>query len=292
MPELPEVETVKRGLEPHFSGAVIETVEQRRENLRFAFPDQFTARLAGRTCDRLERRAKYLIAYLDSGEALVMHLGMSGRFTVELNSPEIEGSPLANSNNPAHDHVVFHLSGGEVVRYNDPRRFGYMDLVDARELTSHKYFKALGPEPLGNEFHEDYLRAVAGARKTPLKSFLLDQRVVAGLGNIYVLEALHEAGLSPLAPAKVLAAKRGAHLNAATRIVAAIRSVLEKAILAGGSTLKDYAKADGSMGYFQHSFQVYGRGGEICLKPSCGGIIKRVVQSGRSSFYCPRCQKT
>lgn len=285
MPELPEVETVKRGLAPHFTGAKISQVEQRRADLRFPFPDKFVSRLEGMTVERLERRAKYLMARLSSGELLVMHLGMSGKFTVNGQENRDEGT------NPRHDHVVFHLSNGDVVHYNDPRRFGYMDLVDAAAMEVHKYFENLGPEPLGNEFNEDYLRNLASSRKTPLKSFLLDQRVVAGLGNIYVLEALHMAGLSPLQKTKVLSAKRGARKDAASLLTRSIREVLQRAIDAGGSSLKDYAHADGSLGYFQHSFQVYGREGEQCLRPKCNGFIKRIVQSGRSSFYCPECQR-
>lgn len=283
MPELPEVETVMRGLAPHMEGAEFARVEQRRANLRFPFAPGFVTRLEGARVENLSRRAKYILAALSSGEVLVMHLGMSGRFTVN-------GAPDGPVK-AAHDHVVFHLSSGDVVRYNDPRRFGFMALVAGGELAGHKFFSGLGPEPLGNEFNEAVLAARAAGRKTPLKSLLLDQRVVAGLGNIYVLEALFEAGLHPALPASVLATKVGRPTVAAGRLVAAIRAVLNRAIEAGGSTLRDYAKADGSMGYFQHSFKVYGRAGEGCVTPGCRGEVRRLVQAGRSSFYCPVCQK-
>lgn len=283
MPELPEVETVMRGLKPHMEGMRLTRVEQRRANLRFPFPPQFQQRLEGRLIERMQRRAKYILVTLSSGEVLVMHLGMSGRFTVNAG----EGAAL----NPCHDHVVFHLTGGDVVTYNDPRRFGFMELVPPGEVEGHKFFADMGPEPLGNEFDEVMLASKALARKTPLKCFLLDQKVVAGLGNIYVLEALYDAGLHPTLPAAVLASKTGRPTKAASRLVVAVRDVLNRAIEAGGSTLKDYAKADGSLGYFQHSFRVYGREGEECNRPGCGGKIERIVQSGRSSFFCPKCQK-
>lgn len=283
MPELPEVETVMRGLEPHMVGSLIVKAEQRRENLRFPFPEKFVSRLQNQQVQQMRRRAKYIVVSLSSGEELIMHLGMSGRFTVNSG----EGAPL----NEAHDHVLFHLSNGDVVRYNDPRRFGFMDLIKQEELPEHKFFSQLGPEPLGNEFDEILLAEKALGKKTPLKNFLLDQRVVAGLGNIYVLEALHMAGLSPMRPSNYLATKKGKPLARTGELVKAIRLVLGRAIEAGGSTLKDYAKADGSLGYFQHSFQVYGRAGEACLKKGCTGTIERVVQGGRSSFFCRRCQK-
>lgn len=283
MPELPEVETVMRGLKPHMEGVVISRLEQRRADLRFPFPVDFSGRLRGATIEGLARRAKYILVTLSSGEVLVMHLGMSGRFTVNAG----EKAPI----NTKHDHVVFHLSNGDVVSYNDPRRFGFMELVTAGQLESHKYFKELGPEPLGNQFDEVMLSEKAMGRKTPLKSFLLDQKVVAGLGNIYVLEALFDAGLHPARPASILSTKTGRPTKAAARLIVAIRDVLNRAIEAGGSTLKDYAKADGSLGYFQHSFRVYGRGGGACARKGCGGEIARIVQSGRSSFFCPKCQR-
>lgn len=283
MPELPEVETVMRGLSPHMVGMKLSRVEQRRENLRFAFPEKFVSRLSGKTITGMQRRAKYILVTLSSGEILILHLGMSGRFTVNAGAD----APVK----PAHDHVVFHLSNGDVVTYNDPRRFGFMDLVPCGELERHKFFKDLGPEPLGNGFDEVMLAKRAFGRKVPLKSFLLDQRVVAGLGNIYVLEALYRARLHPLKPASVLAGKNGVPLKVTGELVGAVRDVLRVAIEAGGSTLKDYAKADGSLGYFQHSFQVYGREGEPCLREGCAGVVERIVQAGRSSFFCGRCQK-
>lgn len=283
MPELPEVETVMRGLSPHMVGMELSRVEQRRENLRFPFPPSFVSRLTGQTIVGMQRRAKYILVTLSSGEVLILHLGMSGRFTVNA-GPD---APVK----PAHDHVVFHLSNGDVVTYNDPRRFGFMDLAADGELGDHKFFRDLGPEPLGNEFDEVMLAKRAFRRKVPLKSFLLDQRVVAGLGNIYVLEALYRARLHPMRPASALAGRNGAPLRVTSELVGAVRDVLRVAIEAGGSTLKDYAKADGSLGYFQHSFQVYGRAGEACLRDECSGVVERVVQSGRSSFFCGRCQK-
>jgi len=282
MPELPEVETVMRGLSPHMEGATLSKVDCNRPNLRFAFPDNFAGRLKGAKVHNLSRRAKYVVVSLSTDETLIMHLGMSGRFTV---------NGEGGATNPVHDHVVFHLSNGDVVAYNDPRRFGYMDLVPSNEVTTHKHFKNLGPEPLGNEFHENMLAQKAMGRKTPIKNFLLDQRVVAGLGNIYVLEALHAVGIHPARPASILSTKTGKPNKGSNTLVVAIRDVLQKAINAGGSTLKDYAKADGSLGYFQHAFQVYGREGQACLRPGCKGQIERMVQSGRSSFYCPTCQK-
>lgn len=282
MPELPEVETVMRGLMPHMQGARFTKVEQRRENLRFPFPDHFPQRLEGAEIRQLRRRSKYILVDLSSDETLILHLGMSGRFCVNGGH---------ETTKQAHDHVVFHLSNKDVVTYNDPRRFGFMDLCLTQEVQSHDFFKSLGPEPLGNEFDEIMLASKANNRKTPLKSFLLDQKVVAGLGNIYVLEALHRVGLSPLKPASVLATKTGKPKPVAGALVIAIRDVLKDAIASGGSTLKDYAKADGSLGYFQHAFQVYGREGEACMKNGCLGTITRIQQSGRSSFYCPKCQK-
>ena len=296
MPELPEVETVMRGLSPHMTGENLVKIEQNRENLRFPFPKNFVKDLTGARVEHLSRRAKYVLVHLSTKNILIMHLGMSGKFTV--NGDVSLGD---NKVNPKHDHIVFHLSNGDVIRYNDPRRFGYMDLVEEENLQSHKSFIDLGPEPLGNEFNEVILAEKAILRdkngkvkqlkKTPIKSFLLDQRIVAGLGNIYVLEALFKVKINPAEPVSVLVTKTGKPTKKASMLTKAIRQVLEDAIKAGGSTLKDYAKADGSLGYFQHSFQVYGREGEACLAKNCKGTIERIVQSGRSSFFCPRCQK-
>lgn len=296
MPELPEVETVMRGLSPHMTGAKLVKIEQNRENLRFPFPKDFVKRLTDVKVEYLSRRAKYVLVHLSSKDILMMHLGMSGKFTV--NGDVSLGE---NNVNPKHDHIVFHLSNGDVIRYNDPRRFGYMDLVEEGNLQNHKSFIDLGPEPLGNEFSEvtlaekavikDKNGKVKQAKKTPIKTFLLDQRVVAGLGNIYVLEALYKVKINPKQPVSILVTKAGKPTKKATELRQAIRQVLQDAIKAGGSTLKDYAKADGSLGYFQHSFQVYGREGEACLAKGCKGTIERIVQSGRSSFFCPNCQK-
>lgn len=331
MPELPEVETVRRGLEPVMAGARFERVEQRRPDLRFPFPDRFVERIEGRTLTHLGRRAKYLMGRLDSGEMLVMHLGMSGRFSIVTPSPhrapptplrgrareggmaeqqpsglpppptppregEGRGEPLAaftydTGADPVHDHAVFHMSSGSVVIYNDPRRFGYMHLIPEAELAEHPLFKSLGVEPLGNELTPEHLARRAAGRSADLKAFLLDQRHIAGLGNIYVCEALHRAGLSPNRAASVLADRKGRPTERAERLVPIIRTVLAEAIEAGGSTLRDYKHTDGSLGYFQHRFKVYGREGEPCTRDGCGGTVKRIVQSGRSTFYCGTCQR-
>ncbi|MFM1816111.1 MAG: hypothetical protein RLZ98_2806 [Pseudomonadota bacterium] len=294
MPELPEVETVRAGLEPAFAGSTIVTVEQRRADLRFPLPKGFAERLAGREVEGLGRRAKYLTVRLSGGEVLVMHLGMSGRFTIAM-PDAATGSPgsfvHSTGGDPAHDHIVFHLSNGATVTYNDPRRFGFMDLVAQSEFESHKLFAALGPEPLGNSFNDSHLAERAQGKRTPLKSFLLDQSVVAGLGNIYVSEALYRAGLSPRRKAGCLALRSSKPTERCTRLVAAIRAVLTEAIAAGGSTLRDYRHADGALGYFQHAFRVYGREGGACLTSGCQGIVQRSVQAGRSTFHCPACQR-
>ena len=291
MPELPEVETVRRGLEPVLAGARLARVEARRPDLRFPLPDGFVQRLTGARIERLERRAKYLLAPLDRDETLVMHLGMSGRF--EIAAPAIRMRPgdfaLAHPPDPKHAHIVFTTEAGAVVTFYDPRRFGYMDLIASDALAEHPWFAGLGPEPVdlgavGCGFDAAYLARAAAGRKAPIKSLLLDQRVIAGLGNIYVCEALHRAGIAPERAA-------GAVSHRKLRVLTdEIRAVLAEAIEAGGSTLRDYAAADGSLGYFQHRFRVYGRDGEPCLKPGCRGRIERIVQAGRSSFACSKCQ--
>lgn len=293
MPELPEVETVRRGLAPAMEGARIVAVEARRPDLRFPLPERFAARLTGRTVTGLGRRAKYLLADLDDGTVLIMHLGMSGSF--RLGREGGEATPGAfhhtRSKDTAHDHVVFSLADGATVTYNDPRRFGYMLLVPRAELEAHPMFRALGPEPVGNALDADYLAAKLAGRVMPLKAALLDQRIIAGLGNIYVCEALHRAGLSPMREAGTLAGRSGRPDARAGRLVEAIRAVIGEAVEAGGSSLRDHMRTDGSLGYFQHSFRVYDREGEPCPTPGCRGTVTRVVQSGRSTFWCPRCQR-
>ncbi len=283
MPELPEVETVRRGLVPAMEGVVMERVDVNRPDLRWPFPERMADRLTGVRIDRLRRRSKFILADLSSGETLIIHLGMSGRIL-------ISGDPLGqfHRDHPApqkHDHVVFHMANGARVTFNDARRFGAMDLASTETVESHVFLNKLGPEPLGNAFDETYLAAALKGRKTPVKSALLDQRVVAGLGNIYVCEVLFRAGMSPLRQSGRISAEKVAGL------VPLIREVLNEAIEAGGSSLKDYRQADGELGYFQHGFRVYDREGAECLTPGCGGRIRRVTQSGRSSFYCPRCQR-
>ncbi|MGE3246378.1 MAG: bifunctional DNA-formamidopyrimidine glycosylase/DNA-(apurinic or apyrimidinic site) lyase [Beijerinckiaceae bacterium] len=293
MPELPEVETVRRGLAPVMTGQIIARVEQRRGDLRFPFPERFAERLTGRRIEALGRRAKYLQADLDNGEVLVMHLGMSGSFRVEESGARLTPGEFhyPRSKIAAHDHVVFHLVDGRSVIYNDPRRFGFMDLIPRANLAAHPMFEKVGIEPLGNEL--DGARIAAGflGKKTPLKAALLDQTIIAGLGNIYVCEALHRAGLSPKRAAGTLAKKNGKPTERAEKLASIIRLVLEEAVAAGGSTLRDHRLTDGSLGYFQHTFRVYDREGEPCPAPGCGGTVARIVQSGRSTFFCSKCQR-
>jgi formamidopyrimidine-DNA glycosylase len=365
MPELPEVETVRLGLEPVLRGQRFTHVEQRRRDLRFPLPARFVERLTGRKVINVGRRAKYLLVHLDDGCVLAMHLGMTGRFSVRLPGRERHASPppprgeglgaggattagdgvspppcpsptrgegahakrsrterphtaraaQAHAPHPnplptergegtqlgefthaaggdaAHDHVVFEMSSGVVVTYNDARRFGYMTLVPEAELSASKFFRGLGVEPLGNELNAAYLAERARGRKADLKAFLMDQRIVAGLGNIYVCEALYRAGLSPFRPAGRLATSTGRPQPAAERLVGAIKAVLGDAIRAGGSTLRDYRRADGALGEFQHAFDVYGREGEACRRKGCRGRVRRKTQGGRSTFYCPACQR-
>jgi formamidopyrimidine-DNA glycosylase len=287
MPELPEVETVRRGLEPILTGARLRLVEARRPDLRFPLPPDFALRLTGARIGPLARRGKYILAPLDRGETLVIHLGMTGRFGVENAAvgPRPGAFALAAPAEARHGHVVFETEAGARLTYYDARRFGFMDLIANGALATHARFAAMGPEPLGNGFHADHLRAAFRDRRQGPKTLLLDQSVVAGLGNIYVCEALNSAGISPLKPAGAL---RPAKLES---LVEAVRGVLTDAIEAGGSTLKDFADVAGGMGYFQHRFRAYGRAGEACLTPGCGGQILRIVQAGRSTFYCRRCQK-
>jgi formamidopyrimidine-DNA glycosylase len=293
MPELPEVETVRRGLQPAMEGAKIVRAEARRKDLRFPFQKDFIARLEGQTVIGLGRRAKYLMADLASGDVLLMHLGMSGSFRVR-NGHDVEA--LGQFHHPrsedrTHDHVVFHMSSGSAVIFNDPRRFGYMKIIARHALEDEPLLKGLGPEPLGNEFDATMLARACANRKTSLKAALLDQRVVAGLGNIYVCEALYGAHLSPRRLAATLATKKGEPTEHAKRLVRAIHAVLNQAIRAGGSSLRDHRQTNGELGYFQHSFQVYDREGEKCQTAGCGGIVRRFTQNGRSTFWCPKCQK-
>jgi formamidopyrimidine-DNA glycosylase len=283
MPELPEVETVRRGLLPVMEGQIITLAEVNRPDLRWPLPEGMADRLTGKRVLSLRRRSKYILADLSSGETLLIHLGMSGRML-------ISGATVGafHHDHPApqkHDHVVLHMEGGARITFNDARRFGAMDLMDTATADEHPLLASIGPEPLGNGFDDKYLVARLKDRNTPIKSALLDQHLVAGLGNIYVCETLYRAGINPKRKAGQIAAPRVAAL------VPIIRSVLAEAIEAGGSSLRDYRQADGELGYFQHSFQVYGREGEPCRTPGCTATIARIVQSGRSSFYCPQCQR-
>jgi formamidopyrimidine-DNA glycosylase len=342
MPELPEVETVRAGLEAVLSGHRIVRVDQHRGDLRFPLPERFAERLTGRTVMRLDRRAKYILVHLDQAEVLVVHLGMTGRFSVELphcqrathvpsrqrearrgngrgqgqqstRTHASRGPPHANplprpqetfresaqlgefthahGHDAKHDHLVFTMSHGAVVTYNDARRFGYMTLVPERGLNDHVYFSGLGVEPLGEALTPHYLAGRAAGKKVDAKALLMDQRIVAGLGNIYVCEALFRARLDPSKSAARLATSNGKPAPAAVRLVAAIKAVLADAVKAGGSTLRDYKQADGSLGRFQHHFAVYGREGQPCLRPGCRGRVRRKTQGGRSTFYCPACQR-
>jgi formamidopyrimidine-DNA glycosylase len=292
MPELPEVETVRRGLAAALVGKRFLRVETRRADLRVPFPERFAERLAGRRIEAVTRRAKYLLAALDGDETLVMHLGMSGSFRVEGEGATlVQPFHFERAKRQAHDHVVFTLERGARVVYNDPRRFGSMILAPTQGLADHPLFRDLGVEPLSGEFDAARLAALFVAAHAPLKSALLDQSRIAGLGNIYVCEALHRARLSPLRVAETLVDAKGAPRRAAKALVKAIREVLEEAIEAGGSTLRDHRRTDGELGRFQHAFAVYDREGERCPRPRCRGTVTRVAQSGRSTFYCPACQK-
>ena len=292
MPELPEVETVRRGLQPVMEGARFTKVEVRRGDLRWPLPKKFAARLEGRTVLGLGRRAKYLLADLASGEVLLMHLGMSGSFRVTQGGQTTPGSYYHDrSKDEAHDHVIFQMSSGARISFNDPRRFGCMKLIKREKLEDEPLLRALGPEPLGNAFDAAMLAKACAGKKTSLKAALSDQKVVAGLGNIYVCEALHRAHLSPKRLASTIAVKSGAPHERAGHLVDAIKLVLNDAIKAGGSSLRDHRQTSGALGMFQHNFRVYDREGQKCPTPKCTGTIKRIVQTGRSTFFCPVCQK-
>jgi formamidopyrimidine-DNA glycosylase len=289
MPELPEVETVRLGLLPVMEGHVLTDVETRRGDLRIPFPRDFAARMRGRKVIRLRRRAKYLLADLDSGETLVIHLGMSGRMSVFAHGKQRRIGSYVYDKAPEgagtgkHDHVVFETDAPARIIFNDHRRFGLMTLVDTAGLEQDKLFKAIGIEPLSGKFNTAYLAKALDGKKTPIKSALLDQRLIAGLGNIYVCEALFRSKISPKRLAGSIKQDR------LPPLVTAIKKVLKDAIAAGGSTLRDHAQATGDPGNFQHHFLVYGREGKPC-KLGCKGTVKRIVQAGRSTFYCPKCQ--
>ncbi len=295
MPELPEVETVRRGLQPAMEGARFARVETRRSDLRFPFQPDFVKRLEGKTVTGLGRRAKYLVADLSSGDVLLMHLGMSGSFRLEEADHGHAATPgqfhHPRSTERTHDHVVFHMSSGATIHFNDPRRFGYMKVIAREGLERDKLLQGLGPEPLGNSFEAATLASACAGKKTSLKAALLDQRVVAGLGNIYVCEALYRAHLSPKRRASTLATRDGGPAERARDLVDAIRTVLNEAIAAGGSSLRDHRQTNGELGYFQHNFRVYDREDEPCRTRGCKGTVKRFTQNGRSTFWCPSCQK-
>ncbi len=289
MPELPEVETVKNGLTPHMIGQKIVRVDQRRENLRYPFPTDFVKLLEGRTIISLERRAKYLLIELSGDLIWMVHLGMSGRFTIGDNPGQATSGQMGHNSGwefvQKHDHVIIELSSGGRVIYNDPRRFGFMDLFPKSDLATNRHIATIGPEPLSDDFNPAYLLRCLTQKKAPIKTVLLDQKIVAGLGNIYVCEALWRAGLSPLRAANDVSRKK------VTELVPIIKDVLEEAIKSGGSSLKDFVNAEGELGYFQHAWKVYDQEGTPCSHPKCGGIIKRINQGGRSSFYCTKHQK-
>ncbi len=293
MPELPEVETVRRGLAPAMEGARFTKVEVHRGDLRWPLPKDFAQRLQGKTVTGLGRRAKYLLADISSGDVLIMHLGMSGSFHVfrKAGDKALGRYYHERAKHAAHDHIVFHMSSGAIVTFNDPRRFGSMKIVPRAELDAEPLLNRLGPEPLGNAFDAAMLAGACKGKKTSLKAALSDQRVVAGLGNIYVCEALHHARLSPQRMASTIATKAGAPNERAERLVEGIKAVLDDAIKAGGSSLRNHKRPDGDLGAFQHHFRVYDREGQKCVTPGCRGTVKRIVQNGRSTFYCPVCQK-
>lgn len=277
MPELPEVETVVRGLEQRLAGRTLELLELFRADLREAFPDDLKTKLESRRLERVSRRAKYILLHFSGGGVLIAHLGMSGRMVL---APSRRGG-----RRDPHDHVVFHFDDGTELCFNDARRFGLLDYGEEASLASHPRFRHLGPEPLSNEFSGPVLAASLAGKATPIKAALLDQGVVAGLGNIYVCESLYGSGLSPRRLAKTISGER------AERLATAIRDVLQRAITAGGSSLRDYVQTSGELGYFQHQWAVYGKEGEPCPGCNCDGAIRRIVQSGRSTFYCAKRQR-
>jgi formamidopyrimidine-DNA glycosylase len=293
MPELPEVETVRRGLQPAMEDARFEEVVAHRGDLRWPLPRDFVERLKGRTVTGLGRRAKYLLADLSSGDVLLMHLGMSGSFRVIGNGGARTPGAFhyQRSDFGTHDHVVFAMSSGATIAFNDPRRFGCMKLFPRRNIDEEPLLRGLGPEPLGNEFDAAMLARACAGKQTSVKAALLDQRIVAGLGNIYVCEALNRARISPRRQASTLVLRSGAPHARTGPLVDSIKRVLNDAIEAGGSSLRDHKRTDGELGMFQHNFRVYDREGRPCPTRGCTGTIRRIVQTGRSTFYCPVCQK-
>jgi len=283
MPELPEVETIMRGISPFMEGATIKKIKLNRADLRWPFPENFASRLKEAKVLNLKRRSKYILVDLSTGETLLIHLGMSGKILVsgsKIGKYFYESSKVSN-----HNHVIFELNDGTIITYNDPRRFGAMDLAETDDLKNHKFLEKLGPEPLGNNFNSDYLKTKLSKKESPIKNVLLNQSVIAGLGNIYVCEALFMSGILPMKKASKISK------NKCEELVQNIRTVLTSAIDAGGSSLKDFTDIQGNLGYFQFEFHVYGRENEYCKIKNCGHKIKRISQSGRSSFYCPSCQR-
>ena len=276
MPELPEVETVMRGIQPALEGMKLINVEQRCAKLRWPIPYNLVIRLKGRRVTGIARRAKYIIWYFDNETAMILHLGMSGRISITSHRPAVLEK---------HDHLIFTVEDGTVIRFNDARRFGMVDLVPSNQIFQHRLLKSLGPEPLGNDFSSIGLGAMLEGKQQPIKNALLDQSVVAGLGNIYVCESLYRSNISPRRLAMNVKGRRLGEL------FVNIKDILNEAIIAGGSTLRDHAQTNGDLGYFQHNFMVYGREGEACKKSGCVGEIKRIIQSGRSTFYCAKCQR-
>ncbi|MDC1172679.1 bifunctional DNA-formamidopyrimidine glycosylase/DNA-(apurinic or apyrimidinic site) lyase [Alphaproteobacteria bacterium] len=276
MPELPEVETVMRGIQPALEGMKLINVEQRCAKLRWRIPYNLVIRLKGRRVTGIARRAKYIIWYFDNETAMILHLGMSGRISITSHRPAVLEK---------HDHLIFTIEDGTVIRFNDARRFGMVDLVPSDQIFQHRLLKSLGPEPLGNDFSSIGLGAMLEGKQQPIKNALLDQSVVAGLGNIYVCESLYRSNISPRRLAMNVKGRRLGEL------FVNIKDILNEAIIAGGSTLRDHAQTNGDLGYFQHNFMVYGREGEACKKSGCVGEIKRIIQSGRSTFYCAKCQR-
>ena len=275
MPELPEVETVMRGMQPALEGKKLINIEARCDSLRWPIPYNFADRLRGRRVINIARRAKYILWYLDDETVMILHLGMSGRVSITAKRP---------SKIEKHDHLIFTTEEGAVIRFNDARRFGMVDLSTSGSIFQHKLLRQIGPEPLSNDFNELSLKEMLRGKKTTIKNALLDQRVVAGLGNIYVCESLFRSNISPKRLALNVKGKR------LKTLLLNIREVLNEAILAGGSSLRDHAQTNGDIGYFQHNFMVYGREGQACKKKGCGNKVNRIIQSGRSTFYCTKCQ--